>query len=477
MAKFYITGAFLGLLLLRTGHLYGQPTEEMIREMEALSISGQTEELLSVKLQVEEYYLEKARHNIENYRKSGAALTFVNENGQPLENIRVEINQVTQDFLFGNKLFELILNYPEEKARADEFKERYKALFNFAVFPFFWAADERTASTPEWKKKEDALNWALENRIACKGTPLGWTSPHGTPQWLLDLPEQTATELYKARLYNHVIGYKGKVDTWILVNEPVNTVPWDIALEDKENNNDLRYNIRGYGTSDFAPWVDQSFKWAFEANPDGNYILNEYFTLAIPEIRDRFNDLLEELRKRNTPVSGIGIQGHEPREMWFSPIEVFRTFDLYKEFGLPLHITEFIPQSSGKDITGWRGGTWTEEAQAEFAEQFYTLAFGHPAVASITWWGFTDRRIWLEGGGLLDEEYNPKPVYNRLMKLIKEEWMTKDLNLKTDKNGQVSFRGFYGTYQVVATRRDGTSQTLDIHLKDSETNYWKFALE
>jgi GH35 family endo-1,4-beta-xylanase len=59
-----------------------------------------------------------------------------------------------------------------------------------------------------------------------------------------------------------------------------------------------------------------------------------------------------------------------------------------------------IPQSGGKPITGgWREGTWTEEAQAEFAEQFYRLCFGHPAVASINWWGLSDRQIWLPGGG------------------------------------------------------------------------------
>jgi endo-1,4-beta-xylanase len=182
--------------------------------------------------------------------------------------------------------------------------------------------------------------------------------------------------------------------------------------------------------------------------------------LAIPEVRDRFYRLLRELQKRNTPVKGIGIQAHEPREMWFSPVEMYKTFDLYKEFGLPIHITELIPQSSGKDITGWRTGKWTEQAQAEFAEQFYTLAYGYPSVASINWWGLSDKNIWLPGGGLLDEEYNPKPVYNTLLKLIKTDWMTKNLKIETDKSGQAGFRGFYGEYDIVVTKPDGSKQTV-----------------
>jgi hypothetical protein len=155
---------------------------------------------------------------------------------------------------------------------------------------------------------------------------------------------------------------------------------------------------------------------------------------------------------------------------------MYTTFDMYKEFNLPIHITEFMPQSGGKAITGWREGTWTEETQAEFAEQFYTLAFGYPSVVSINWWGLSDRNIWLPGGGLIDEEYNPKPVYNRLMKLIKEDWMTKNLILASDKKGLVNFRGFYGKYQVKITKPDGSIQVMDVHLKEKGENKWEVRL-
>lgn len=325
-------------------------------------------------------------------------------------------------------------------------------------------------------KKSSALDWCLANDIICKGHPLGWTGPAGTPKWLLQQPADIATELYKARIYNNVIGYKGKIDMWDVVNEPVNTVPWEAAIGDMANNNDFRYNVKGISVDKFVPWVEKSFKWANEANPDGNYILNEYFTLAIPAIRDSFYVLLKELQKRKTPIKGIGIQAHEPREMWFSPVEMYKIFDLYKEFNVPIHITELIPQSSGKDITGWRSGKWTEQAQAEFAEQFYTLAFGHPSVASINWWGLSDKDIWLKGGGLLDKDYNPKPVYNTLLKLIKQDWMTKNVALKTDKNGGATFKGFFGKYEVIVTKTDGSKQSLTLHLGKKEANTWTFTL-
>ena len=459
--------------------IFAQPTEKQVKkEVEAASkTSNKTSEVLTEdKVAIEKEYLAKARHNIEAYRKSDAVLVFVDAKGEPVKNVKVEINQVSQDFRFGNLAFELVNKESGKMYKEEEFKERFKALFNFAIFPFYWSAYESSPGKPQWQRNQAVLEWCLANGITCKGHPLGWTGQYGTPKWLLDLPEQTATDLYKARIYNNVIGYKGKIDVWDVVNEPVNTIPWEVALKDKENSDELRYNAKKFGIEQIAPWVEQSYKWAYDANPDGHFILNEYFTLAIPEIRDRFYDLLKELKKRNTPIGGIGIQAHEPREMWFSPVEMYKTFDLYSEFNLPIHITEFIPQSAGKDITGWRTGKWTEETQAEFAEQFYTLAFGHPSVASITWWGFSDRDIWLEGGGLLDKEYNPKPVYNRLMKLIKEDWMTKNIQVKTDKNGQAAFRGFFGNYNIVVTKPDGSKQTIEVHLAENGTNFWKLEL-
>ena len=460
-------------------YVFAQPTEKQVKkEIEAASkSSNKTSEVLTEdKVAIEKEYLVKARHNIETYRKSDAILVFVDAKGEPVKNVKVEINQVSQDFRFGNLAFELVNKKPGKIYKEEEFKERFKALFNFAIFPFYWAAYESSPGKPQWQRNQDVLDWCLANGITFKGHPLGWTGQYGTPKWLLDLPEQTATDLYKARIYNNVIGYKGKIDVWDVVNEPVNTVPWEVALKDKENSDELRYNAKKFGIEQIAPWVEQSYKWAYDANPDGTYILNEFFTLAIPEVRERYYELLKELKKRNTPIGGIGIQAHEPREMWFSPVEMYKTFDLYSEFNLPIHITEFIPQSAGKDITGWRTGKWTEETQAEFAEQFYTLAFGHPSVASITWWGFSDRDIWLEGGGLLDKEYNPKPVYSRLMKLIKEDWMTKNIQVKTDKNGQAVFRGFFGNYNIVVTKPDGSKQTIEVHLAENGTNFWKFEL-
>lgn len=431
---------------------------------------------------IEKEVLAQAREDIERYRKSDASITIRNRDGQPLAGVRLEVNQVTQNFLFGNLAFELAEPDAARRPHLDAFKARFKALFNYAILPFYWSAYESEQGRPQWQRIQGAIDWCRSNGITLKGHPLGWTHPAGTPNWFLDLPRDTAFKLYEARIRNTVAGFKDAVGIWDVVNEPVNTIPMDRVFATGTNSDTrigegARYDITGVTVDDIVPWVADSFEWAAEANPDGTFILNEFNLIPRPQTRERFAQLVKALLDRGVPVRGLGIQAHEPREEWFSPVDVKATLDRLAQLGLPLHITEFMPQSSGKPITGgWREGTWTAEAQADFAEQLYTIAFGHPAVATINWWGLSDADIWLPGGGLLDEYYEPKPAYNRLVKLIKHDWMTKNLDLATDKTGHATFRGFQGSYDIVAILPDGTRKPLTLHIRANEENHWDFRL-
>lgn len=429
----------------------------------------------------EKEYLDRARQNIEKYRKGNASITFVDAKKKPVKGVKIEINQITQDFLFGN-LSEEVLRPDLSRKDSIRFTHKFKELFNFTELTVKWAPYEWEQGKPKWEKLQAKLDWCTQNGITPKGHTLGWTNMAGTPPWVLKLPAEQATELYKARIQNLVGGFKDQIRMWDVVNEPVTTIPWEKALQDSVHGESLidegtRYNTANITLEETLPWVENSYNWAFHADPTGDFIINEFYVIAKPEIREKFYRLVKELQNRKARITGIGIQAHEPREMWFSPVEVIATFDKFKELGLPLHITEFIPQSSGKPITGgWREGMWTEEAQAEFAEQFYTLAFGYPEMASIHWWGLSDRYIWLEGGGLLDKDLNPKPVYSRLKKLIKQDWMTKDVHLTTNRKGKVDFRGFYGNYEVSVKKPDGSKQTFTVHLSEKDANDWRFVL-
>jgi GH35 family endo-1,4-beta-xylanase len=375
------------------------------------------------------------------------------------------------EFLFGCIAFDLV--WDRRPPRPDLYKERFRDLFNLAVFPFYWPSYEARQGRPEWERMSEALRWCRQEGITAKGHPLVWACRSGVPRWLEGLPVEETEALSQARVRNIVRGLAGEIDLWDVVNEAVNVRTWRHKIAAPGDESD-------WGVEDEIPaianYVDAAFRWAHEANPAATLILNEYNTLARPEVRERFLALVRELRSRGTPVSGLGIQAHEPREEWYPPEAVWETLEALAATGLPLHATELHPQSSGKAITGgWRTGTWTEDAQAEFTEQLVRLLFGHPAVVSINWWGLSDRTSWLPGGGLLDEEDRPKPVYERLRHLVREEWSTR-LDKSTDAGGALSFRAFFGDYDLAVTLPDGRVRRLPLAVRSNEENRWTFTL-
>jgi endo-1,4-beta-xylanase len=422
--------------------------------------------------QTEARMMKQAGENIEKYRKGNVTIQFKTRDGKMIRNAQVEINQKTHDFLFGCIIFDMIRN--ENAYREELFKARFKNIFNLAVFPFYWPGYESRQGFTQWESMLPTINWCKANGITTKGHPLVWATQSGSPQWLTSYTVKETEELLKTRVINITAGFRDRIELWDVVNEPVNVKTWKHKMQNFSDEND-------WGVQDtislIADYVEKALQWAHQGNPTANLLINEYKTLADKEIRKRYEDLLVELKQRNVPLSGIGIQAHEPRQEWFSPEEVWKTFDLYYKIGYPIHITEFHPQSSGVSITGnWRTGSWTPETQAEFTEQFVKLCFGHPAVVSINWWGFSDRNIWLPGGGLIDEEYRPKPVYNMLDKLINQTWKTKTSG-QTDNQGTISFRGFFGEYDITLKTPDGKIRVFPVHVSKNEENRWVFSID
>jgi len=421
---------------------------------------------------------QQASQNIQKYRMGTATISFSTGAGKPVDGATVVIEQTSQDFLFGNIIFPLIgvLGKHDRQIYEPElFKRRFKGLFNFAIFPFYWSAYEEIPGREEWNKIVPVVEWCNANGITAKGHPLAWVERGGTPRWLYEMPVPLTEELLKARIIRIVRGFKGQIDIWDVVNEPTHTISWSAVMKAPFG---TRYTSRPI--NEIADWVDKCYRWAREANPEATLIINDYEQIVsefIPDTRERFYKLVAELKKRGTPIDGIGLQAHA-KEYWYSPEQFWDTLEYYSTLELPIHITEFIPQSSGNEIKGeWKKGKWTREAQAEFAEQIYRLSFGHPSVASINWWGLSDRYIWSErpGGGLIDENYRPKPVYQRLRHLIKEQWMTRT-TATTGHDGSVDFRGFYGNYKVTLKTKQGDVYSFDIHLRKNEENNWRFRL-
>ncbi len=425
----------------------------------------------------------KADENVEKHRKGEAHIRFISANGEPIKDLEVEIVQKTQDFLFGNLIFDLIWEDPPYKPEL--FKHRFLELFNFAIFPFYWPFYEKTPGHTEWQKLLPVLEWCHANGVTPKGHPLVWPYSAGVPEWLYDMPEGSVETLIKARVWDLVKGFADRIQVWDVTNEAVNHISWDEASNPSFRSRYHEISMwRGIEVSgafkreipipEAADWVEKSFRWAYAANPRATLIVNDYNQEFEPTVRQRFFDLVRELQRRGAPVSGIGLQVH-PVNHWLWPQEIWDTLEMYAELDCPIHITELHQPAWDHEIEGgWRTGMWTPGAQAECIEQMYRQFFGHPSVVSINYWGLSDRNIWMPGGGLIDAEYRPKPAFKVLKNLIKGEWMTAPFTVRTDENGEIVFRGFYGKYEVIQHTPGQKHPAWDFHLAGKQANVWTF---
>jgi hypothetical protein len=96
---------------------------------------------------------------------------------------------------------------------------------------------------------------------------------------------------------------------------------------------------------------------------------------------------------------------------------------------------------------------YTPEARAAFFEYYYTVCFSHPAVEAINYWALGPDTF-EKDMSLLDQNFQPKPVFYKLKELIQTRWKT-NLTGKATPAGQVRFRGFHGDYQITVTLPSG----------------------
>ncbi|MCX5684877.1 MAG: endo-1,4-beta-xylanase, partial [Planctomycetota bacterium] len=280
----------------------------------------------------EERALERAAQGIEQFRKGPATVRVVGADGKPVSDAVVTAELVRHDFLFGCNIYMFDrFDLPEKN---NIYKRRFADVFNYATVGFYWGGYETERGKPNYEYTDKVVAWAVEHGIRMKGHPLLWGDAAGIPKWSQGQPPP---DVQKARVQEIMRRYAGKIGLWEVVNEPSH----QLALK-----------------------IDEPYRWAREADPKAVLIVNDYNVLAngCPQ----FFKLLQGAKAAGVPYDGIGIQAHEPRSMRFPLDDVQRILDRYATLGVPLHITEFTPTSSGQPITGsQRTGVWNEMAQAE----------------------------------------------------------------------------------------------------------------
>jgi endo-1,4-beta-xylanase len=299
---------------------------------------------------------------------------------------------------------------PENEMKMQMLQPR-RGSFDFA------AADDLVAFAKEHNKRihGHALVWGLQ-------VPLwlidhGITSKLGLPLRPLSLPDlprpldAAVSDLLTAATgwtRSELLGVmQHHIDT--VVRHFGNDVSeWDVVNEPMAENGTLANNLwRRFIGDDY---VEQALRAAHTANPQAKLFINEYAIEGPSAKLDGLVALVRDLRARNVPLDGIGLQYHTHVAGFLSEQTLATTMRRFADLGLEVQITEMDVATS----------LLAGSEQQRLARQ--AVAYGDAARACnevractrFTTWGISDRLSWLGSAEmplLFDGQYQAKPAY------------------------------------------------------------------
>jgi GH35 family endo-1,4-beta-xylanase len=384
----------------------------------------------------------------------------LSHNHAPLANQEVLVEQKQHKFLFGSNWGNSSIAFAndelsgKEKELAEVRNKHFFQLFNQATLPFYWARFEPERGKPQTERILKAARWYQSHGCAVKGHPLCWHTL--TADWLLTMTNQEILQAQVARIQRDVADFAGVIDMWDVINEAV-----IMPIFDSYDNGITRL-CKEMGRIEL---IRAMFDATRATNPNSILLLNDF------DVSPAYDILVEGCLEAGIQIDVIGIQTHMHQGYW-GVERTLRVLEHFERFKLPIHFTENTILSGQLmppeivDLNDYQPSDWPttpegEEHQVQEVVSHYKTLFAHPLVEAITWWDLSDG-AWLNApAGLLRKDHSPKPAYDELLKLVKGEWWMPPTKMTTDANGQLSFTGFLGEYEVSLADQKKTTFALN----------------
>ena len=388
---------------------------------------------------------------IERYRKGDAGIIVKYKDGNPISGAELKISQKSHEFKFGANLFMLDELETEEKNNA--YKKYFADVFNMATLPFYWNSTEPEKGKTRYDKDSEKLyrrpsidlcmEFCEKHGIEPREHALAYD--HHFPDWLQNAGVSEVKIALEKRFMEIAERYKDKIPTIEVTNE--------MEL--------IKGKTAFYDEPDFVEWC---FKTAEKYFPANQLAINEYHLIVWNDrcrSTDKYYSYIESAILKGARIDAIGMQYHmfykreseyDETRPFYNPEKLYKYMDLYSNFNKPLQVTEIT-------IPAYSNNEEDELIQAEIIENLYSVWFSHPNMEQIIYWNLVDgyAAFAKQGdmtagenqyyGGLLRFDLSPKPAYHTIKNLIQNKWHTEK-SIITSCDGEASFRGFYGEYDV-----------------------------
>ncbi len=284
-------------------------------------------------------------------------------------------------------------------------------------------ATEPTQGEFNYYNGDRVVAFAQKHNLRVRGHALVWHSQ--VASWVSadgkkndkKFTQQELLDIMKNHIDNVVTHWKGKVAEWDVCNEVLDD---DQSIVRTDPNG---YKLRSASIWNYAgeDYVAQAFKWAHEADPDAQLILNDYGVEFQGQAKaEAFYNFAKHLKESGVPIDGVGLQCHLDVGN-VDAAKLKATMDRFNAIGLRCIITEL-------DL----GMTDTEDNRLQQAKDFYNItkvAMGSDNCNGMLVWGLTDAMTWRTGSSplLYDGNMNPKPAYYGVHAGVREAAQTTDI--------------------------------------------------
>lgn len=260
----------------------------------------------------------------------------------------------------------------------------------------------------DFSKGDEIVAFAAKTGKRMHGHTLVWHNQ--VPQWMKDFQgDQKAWEdLLKNHIQTVATHYKGQVSGWDVVNESF--------LDDG--------SLRPSLWADHIPdYIAKSFQWAHEADPNAILFYNDYGQDGHPKKMQAILDLVADLKKRQIPIHGLGLQMHINVDS--KRTEIAMVIEQSAQTGLAIHFSELDIAVNPKNNPEY---IYEASAQNELFAFIFKTYRAIPAKQQygITFWNVSDKDTWLRGYFkrpkeyplLFDETYTKKSGYHSLINYL-----------------------------------------------------------
>lgn len=290
--------------------------------------------------------------------------------------------------------------------------------------------------------QEATWNFTEADRIADYARERGWKMTGHTLLWHRQAPawmfagvtagDAGSLETLKQRLKAHIEGmverYGDVVDNWDVVNEVISDTAGKTYRDAGEGSK--WYEL--FGNEDYIYWAFQYAKDALEAREPGSSKGKLYYNDYTVTVKvEKILSMLAWLEGEGVRVDGVGFQSHEGMA-WPSAADLQSAIDQFVAAGYEVKISEldvtvysdystgsFVPQPEVELTPA------LEAAQAQrYRELFAVYRANQEHVTSVTFWGISDDRTWLDNEPvqgrndhplLYDDAHQPKDARAAIM--------------------------------------------------------------